>query len=392
MEQSNERKNPYELFDGFKSFISTFLGIIVTLIGVALVFLISSLEGSKEIKASNKENAIIMNIWREKTNGEWPENKIEIVEYKNKTYYFVVESYFEDGGIKDWYFAYDGGLEYIFSDYKFYILTLFTIIVSIFVSQINYTTSINGTMRTTSFVKTLIAYQKSKNNISNKTQFLPRFCSFKNRQLYDISKQEIVENANINYNYYISDDFDYDKLEEWQKAQLKSIKKIKIERLTQSDLLQEENKHKGKKSFLPTSPEKHKKSYFYNSLTSKIVSSVLSGFTIAFGVVLGNWVLGITYGFTVLTSFITANIVGSDYANNGLRQRYIAKTDLLDEFSNVVHLFEEEGLFEGNKEEIAQEKEVLKEEVSLEIPLEEKIENIDVEEEIKSTNIVIEEV
>jgi hypothetical protein len=34
-------------------------------------------------------------------------------------------------------------------------------------------------------------------------------------------------------------------------------------------------------------------------------------------------------------SFITANVLGIDYANNTLRQRYIAKADLLNEFFNI---------------------------------------------------------
>ena len=58
MEQFNDNENNiskrtslYEAVDGMKSFISTFLGVFVALlIGIALVFVISSLEGTKRNK------------------------------------------------------------------------------------------------------------------------------------------------------------------------------------------------------------------------------------------------------------------------------------------------------------------------------------------------------
>ena len=87
------------------------------------------------------------------------------------------------------------------------------------------------------------------------------------------------------------------------------------------------------------------------SFIQKIISSALSGMVVALGVVLGNWFLGLTYGFTVLLSFITSNITGADYANSGLRQRYIAKADLLNEFYNMVGYFEGEAKKEKQRQE-----------------------------------------
>ncbi len=359
MEQFNEnenntsrRTNLYEAVDGMKSFISTFLGVIVTLIGIALVFVISSLEGTKEIKASNKENAVIIGMWREQNSSLFPENRVDIINFDGKDYYFVVEEVADDGKILKWYFAYEGGLGYVFSDYKFYILTGITIMVSIFVAQINYTTSVNSTMNTTKFLKTLKAYQDSKNKIVKNTQYIPMFCAYKNKQLYNDTKREIVESANISYDFYLSDKFDITKLEEWQSNILDRIKKIKIERISPSDLLQEKGKDGRKRTLLPIAPERHKRNYLIRSSIQKFFSSILSGMVVALGVVLGNWLLGITYGFTVLLSFIMANIAGADYANSGLRQRYIAKADLLNEFYNMIDYF------------IEQEKELAKKEVN----------------------------
>lgn len=359
MEQFNEKENNtlkspnlFEKVDGIKSFVSTFLGVIVAIIGILLVFFISSLEGTKEIKASNKDNAVIIGMWREQNSSLFPENRVDIIKYDDKDYYFIVEKVADDGEILEWYFAYDGGLGYVFSDYKFYILTCITIMVSIFVAQINYTTSVNGTMNTTRFLKTLKVYQDSKNKVAKHTQYIPMFCDYKNKQLYNDTKREIVESANISYEFYLSDKFDINKIEKWQKDILCEINKIKIERITPSDLLQEKSENIRRRALLPIEPERHKKNYLMRSFIQRIFSSILSGMTVALGVVLGNWFLGITYGFTVLLSFIMANISGSDYANSGLRQRYIAKADLLNEFYNMVDYF------------VKQEKELAKKEVN----------------------------
>lgn len=367
--QETKTTNIYEAIDGLKSFISTFLGVIVAVVGIAVVFIVSSLEGTKEIKASNKDNAVIMGIWRESSENLFPENKVDIIKYEDKDYYFVIKRMDEEGQILDWYFAYDGGLGYIFGDYKFYILTGITIIIAVFVSQINYTTSKNGAMNNTKFLKTLKAYQDSKNNIQKQTQYIPAFCVYKNKQLYENTKREIVEGANINYEFFLSEKFDITKLEKWQVKRLNKIKKIKIEGITASHLLQERGAKVKKKTFLPISPERHQKNYLFASIIQKTFMSALSGMTVALGIVLGNWFLGITYGFTVLLSFIASNIYGADYANNGLRQRYIAKADLLNEFSNMVEYFIALDLEEKAKakKEVVVEEKPSKEEVNTEI-------------------------
>lgn len=381
----SNKKTAYELYDGFKSFISTFLGVIVAIIGIGVVFVVSSLEGTKEIKASNKENAYLIGAWRENNVGNFPENRVDIIRYNDKDYYFVVEEFGDNKEVIKWYFAYEGGLGYVFSDYKFYILTGITIMVSVFVAQINYTTAINSTMGTTKFLKTLKVYQDSKNKVAEKTQYIPMFCSYKNKQLYENTKRDIVEGANISYDYYVSERFDPLKLEKWQQEALLEIEKIRIERITPSDLLQEKTSKSKRQSHLPISPEKHKVNYLMTSFIQKIISSALSGMVVALGVVLGNWVLGLTYGFTVLLSFITSNITGADYANSGLRQRYIAKADLLNEFYNMVGYFEEEAKKEKQKQEnIALEKQK-QEKLVLE---KEKQENLVLEKEKQETIIL----
>lgn len=364
MEPSNDKKSSvYDLIDDFKSKISTFLGVIVAVVGIVLVILISSLEGTKEIKASNRDSASILEMWREQNEEDFPEHKVGTINYKNKEYYFVVSSFGEDGKIEDWYFAYDSGFGYMFKDWKFYILTYLTIMVAIYVSMVNYTTSKNQAMNGVKFLKTLNVYQVAKERVKDITQYIPDFCSYKNSQLYEETKREIVESLDINYDLYKSNKFDFNTLEKWQQDGLEEIKRIKITRINSSDLLREKSSIEKRKSLLPISPEEHEKRYMIITIIQKVLSSILSGLTVGLGVVLGNIWLGLAYGFVVFLSFITSNIAGSDYSNSSLRQRYIGKADLLNEFYNMKDFFiekrkkEEEALKEEPIEEIIIEKE-----------------------------------
>lgn len=354
------KSNVYDIIDDFRGNLSKFFGVIIALIGIILVFLVSSLEGTKEIKASNRDNAIMLNMWREEheLEGGFPENRVGTISYKNEEYYFIVSEFGENGEVLSWYFAFDGGFGYIFKDWKFYVLTLITIMVSIYVSKVNYTTSKNQAMSGIRFMKTLKVYQDAKDKVKEHTQYIPMFCSYKNKQLYEETKQEIVESLDINYDYFKSESFDVEKLEDWQKQGLEAIKKIKIERISSSDLLREKNDISTKKSHLPISPEEHERRYLRSASIQKVFSSILSGMTISLGFILGNWALGASYAFVVFLSFITSNITGGDYANGGLRQRYIGKADLLNEFYNMIDYF-----IELDKQEKMKYNKVVKEEI-----------------------------
>lgn len=324
----------YNKYDGVKSFFTAFLGVFIALIGIVLVFFVSSLKGTKEIKASNKENAQLIEIWRSRYQTDFPEEKVDLISYNGEMYYFV-QVRDKEGKVVDWYFAYDGGIDYVLKSPTFYILTALTIVVSVVVSQINYTTAINASMNSTRFLKTLRVYQKQKEKVSNDTQYLSEFCRYKNKQAYEDMKRSIVESADISYSYYNSKDFDYDSLADWQKKKLNKIKKIKVKNITPSDLLQEGKVKSLRVRLLPLSPEESKRNFLVYRVIRLTISSFLSGLTMIFSFVLGEWILGITYASTVISSFIVANVMGTDYANNTLRQRYIAKSDLLNEFYNI---------------------------------------------------------
>lgn len=211
-EEGTMDKRAYIFYDKARSFLSAFLGVIITIIGVGVIFIISSLEGTKEIKASNSTNAEIISQWREDNIGiTFPEPKAEIIAYGDKEYYFVMP---EDG---DWYFAYEGGLDYVFSDYKFYVLTALTIVVAMYVANINYVSTIKSMRNTEMFAKTLAHYQKTKERVEKHTQYIPDFCIYKNKQAYETAKRDIIEQADISYDYYNSKEFSYNKLSPWQK-------------------------------------------------------------------------------------------------------------------------------------------------------------------------------
>jgi hypothetical protein len=50
-------------------------------------------------------------------------------------------------------------------------------------------------------------------------------------------------------------------------------------------------------------------------------------------------VLGITYGISVFMSFVSAIVIATDFVTTTLRNRFLAKADLLNEFDNIKDLF-----------------------------------------------------
>lgn len=331
----------YEVLNKTRSWISSALGVIITVIGVAVIFVVASLEGTREIKASKSDSGKLLNEWRasQEVIAGYPEELVDIVSYKDKEYYFVIDSLSEENEIIKWHFAYDGGLEYVFSDYKFYILTALTIAIAMFVSSVNYISTVRSVKRTTEFMGTLKYYQEKKEAVVKFTQLIPDFCAYKNKQVYEATKRDIIEDADINYDFYCSDKFDISKLEEWQLKILNKIKKIKVSKLHSSDLLQESGVVSVKVEQLPTSQQSHQKKFLISGFFQKLVMSGLSGLVVAFGVVFGNWVLGLTYGLTILISYVSSIVVATDFTSTTLRNRYLAKADFLNEFNNIKETF-----------------------------------------------------
>ena len=350
MEVSNELQPRdsafYTAYTKARSWVSTFLGIILTVLGIVVVFVVSSLEGTKEIQAPSAVSASILNAWRVENNNElYPEARAEVFEFQGKEYYFVIKSDNPDTQIiEEWYFAYDGGLDYVFSDYKFYVLTAITSVVSIYVAYVNYVTTTRSMMGTESFSRTLKHYQEKKQKIEKYTQYIPDFCMYKNKQAFENAKRDIIEEASITYELYKQNEFNYAffaKLAPWQKKVLGKIQKIKVRKIHSADLLQEHNTGGLELNIdlLPQSQKQHQRDFVFGSILQRVLMSALSGLTVAFGIVLGNWVLGITYGISVFISFVSAIVIATDFVSTTLRNRYLAKADLLNEFDNIKDKF-----------------------------------------------------
>ena len=350
MTEVRERED--RLTRGYKkasSVLTTYISVIALLIGVAVVFIVASLEGTREIKASNSMSGKIMTLWRSHNPDEmFPEEKVDIISYDKKDYYFIIDEVSEEGEILKWYWAYDGGLDYTLKDGKIYVLTAVAGVASIIVSSIGYTSTVRAATETLDFKKSVEYYRKQKEEAAGRTQKIPAFCAYKNEQTYISAKRNIVEDADIDWDFYNSEEFDETKLAEWQLKQLKKIEKIKIIRMTSQDLLQEKDDITTKIRMLPMSQYEHKKRYMTTGAIQKFISVFVSGFTAAFGVVLGNWQLGVIYGSVVLFSYIGAIVVATDSTMTTFRNRYIAKGDYLLEFNNIHSMFDKEET-NGNK-------------------------------------------
>jgi hypothetical protein len=328
----------YGLYSNVKNWLGTLLGVLIMFFGIALVFVVASLEGTKEIKASNVESGKILTIWRDSHGTEigFPEEKTDIIVYNEHEYYFVVDKLSEQGEILSWHFSYDGGFEYIFSDVKYYVLTGLTLLISSYVSLVNYKSAKAKAKQRKQFVSSLSYYKKNKDLVKDFVQYIPDFCDYKNKQTYLSKEREIVENAGITYSLYKEGKV---KLEKWQQNKLKALERIKVKRMKTSDLLQENENFSRKVEMLPSGEAKLEYIFLAKGVLSKLVTTALSGLVIGFGIVLGNWVLGATYGFTIFMSYVSSVISGTDATNSTLRNRYIAKGDYLQEFYNIREMF-----------------------------------------------------
>ena len=335
-------KNIITHFEKTKSFINVWLGVILTVLAMLVIFIVAALEGSREIRSSNSVSGMLLNEWREQqqvTTG-FPEPYVTVIEHNNRDYYFVVNEVNPDTQeIISWYWAYDGGIGYVFYDYKHYVLVAITFVFSIFVSFVNYNSTIDKATKTDNFKKTLSFYKVKKENISDYTQYLPSFCAFKTKEAYIEEKQDIVESANLNWKDFQDEKIDFSKLEKWQKKRLKKIEKIKIVRLRAKDLLYEVKYGGNKIALLPKSQEEHRRSFLYKGGFIKFITLFMSGLIAGFGIIIGNWVLGTVFAFSILLSAIGAVASAADYAITTLRNRYIAKGELLSEFYNVKDLY-----------------------------------------------------
>ena len=165
--------NIADVYNKTRSWITASIGIIIAILCAGAMFIISSIEGTKEVKASSSVSGKILSEWRLEKGIEtgFPEEKVDIMTYDGKEYYFVIDE--RDDVTKEitkWHWAFDGGLGYVFKDYKFYVMTFISIVLSMFVASVNFTSTIRSLTKTNEFAKTLIYYQQQKDKEKPYTQ------------------------------------------------------------------------------------------------------------------------------------------------------------------------------------------------------------------------------
>ena len=330
--------NITDVYNKTRSWITASIGIIIAILCAGAMFIISSIEGTKEVKASSSVSGKILSEWRLEKGIEtgFPEEKVDIMTYDGKEYYFVIEERDpETKEITKWYWAFDGGLGYVFKDYKYYVMTFISLVLSMFVASVNFTSTISSLTKTNEFAKTLIYYQQQKDKAKPYTQYLSLFCIDKNKEAYDIAKRDIIEDAGLKYEDYVNDNYDFEKLMRWQKRKLWKIRKIKIDKLHSSDLLQEKAQTTTKIQMLTISQSKFQTKFLTSKFLKSVLNSAVGGLSFAFGLVIENWAVGMVYSLMIFMSWVSAVMTATDYVETKLKARYIGKADYLIEFDNI---------------------------------------------------------
>lgn len=330
--------NIADVYNKTRSWITASIGIIIAILCAGAMFIISSIEGTKEVKASSSVSGKILSEWRLEKGIEtgFPEEKVDIMAYDGKEYYFVIDERDEETKeITKWHWAFDGGLGYVFKDYKFYVMTFISLVLSMFVASVNFTSTIRSLTKTNEFAKTLIYYQQQKDKAKPYTQYLSLFCIEKNKEAYDIAKRDIIEDAGILYVDYINNKYEYKMLMNWQKRKLRKIRKIKIDKLHSNDLLQEKAQSATKVQMLTVSQSKFQTKFMTSKFFKSVLNSAVGGLSFAFGLVIENWTVGLVYSLMIFMSWVSAVMTATDYVETKLKARYIGKADYLIEFDNI---------------------------------------------------------
>lgn len=223
----------------------------------------------------------------------------------------------------------------------FWITFAVILFITILVSVYNYNFEKQKTKEEEKYKATERYYAEQKMKAMEHIDCLPKFVRNKNQQMYITIEQEIIESADLIYGKFKNGDYVIADLEDWQREKLKNLKNIDIVRLRSSDLTQENITFKRKKqrykySYLPTDESTLEKQFVFRTVIKKTVN------TFAFVIVGGlsfsiiGWVGGLINAFGIFISWFGAGASGRMIVNGTLRQRLIAKADLLSEFNTTI--------------------------------------------------------
>lgn len=164
------------------------------------------------------------------------------------------------------------------------------------------------------------------------------FTTDKNKEIANIIEIEFVESADLNYEKYKNGEYDIKALDRWQKKILKNHKKVKIKRLRGKDLTQEVDSGRANKvySYLPQSERENERNFVLSKSVTRAINTFAFLIVGSLSFTMIGWVSAIINGVGILLTWVGAVLSAYDYVNTTLIARYVAKTDLLNEFVGLV--------------------------------------------------------
>lgn len=313
---------------------------IVMVLTIIAFFFVSTIGGIKSQNASITTSNKILEEWKKDPKNKdrlYPNELSELVKYKGQEYYFkVLERDKETKEITKWCFGYDMTFKYVLSDYKTYILTSLFVMVALSIANTSYTSSRKRQMESISFLKVLKSFNESKALIKHKTNKLPDYCSYKNKQLLEMLKRNLVEASGLIYEKYLNNEYNKDNVSKVQWKDLKKVEKIKVKQIVPSDLLHElEQKRVNKLVILPEGVMENHKKFMTKTAIKKIFNAVISGLVVSFGIIWGNWLTGLVNSIFLVLTALTSSFAGYQFVHFKLVVRYQVKRDLLIEFNDL---------------------------------------------------------
>lgn len=222
-----------------------------------------------------------------------------------------------------------------FFDGWFWLIWGVIFIIAITVWITNYRVSKAEAKQDERFLGTLDYYKEKKDRAMPYLDVLNKFCIFKNKDIFQMIEQEIVESADLDYAKYKNGE--YKALEKYQKKRLKKIAKIKIKKIRARDLTQEVHSRKNNTySFLPKAEAQVERQQLLTTMASRAISTF--GFMFIAGLSFSTlgWVSAVVNAFGIFSTWIGSIVTAYDFVLGTLRVRYIARADLLDEFYNTI--------------------------------------------------------
>lgn len=227
------------------------------------------------------------------------------------------------------------GVKDKFYDMWFWVIWAVVFIIAISVSFVNYRVSKRDAKDSPDYVETMKQYKVQKDKSIKNIDVLEYFVANKEKQLYELAEQKIVNGAGLNYANWKDGQYTNKELSKWQIKKISQIKKIRIKQIGARDLTQESTDYKGSLySLLPQSEKEAEVKFISSKAVTRAVSTfamLLVG-TLTFSY--SGWVSAVTNAFGILFAWVGAGLSGSQFVLSDLRNRFVAKTDLLQEFND----------------------------------------------------------